>query len=242
MKEKDKIPSTFEDLNRKIYKDKSINHINMLPGDLKRSPDESFFKNSIVFIDGNFLSKLSNHFGEGKYLIYDLIIFSKNLTIKQKLSCQNIFYYTAPPFQSAFPSKEEENKKFGYDRFINKLREKGVIVREGRCQRLKIDGKFEYRQKAVDILLAMDLMSVPLKYKEVKRIILIASDSDFVPVIKSLKDQGISTILYTYYEKKRNTNFSRSNHLIKSVYKYVLLSKKDFDNSKLIKNQEKKHE
>jgi len=51
MKEKDKIPSTFEDLNRKIYKDKSINHINMLPGDLKRSPDESFFKNSIVFID-----------------------------------------------------------------------------------------------------------------------------------------------------------------------------------------------
>ena len=43
------------------------------------------------------------------------------------------------------------------------------------------------------------------------------------------KENGIKTILHTYYDKKRNTNFSRSNDLIKSVHKYVLLSKKNFD-------------
>ncbi len=190
---------------------------------------------TLVFIDSGFLSKLSNHFGRGIYLIYDLIDFAQNISKKQNLICKYIFYYTAPPFQSEPPSSREEIRKEGYDKFIKKLKEKGVVIREGRCQRLKIDGKFEYRQKAVDVFLAMDLTNVPLKYPNVKRIILIASDSDFVPVIKNLEEQGIKTILYTYYEKKRDTNFSRSNDLIKAVHKYVLLTKQDFDDSPLEK-------
>ncbi len=221
--------------NSKSYKGHSSNSFNMLPGDPKGSPDESYSHKKIetlVFIDSNFLSKVSGHFGKGKYLIYDLITFSENLAKKQKLICKKIYYYTAPPFQSSIPSKEEERRKDGYDRFVDKLRKRGALVREGRCQRLKADGKFEYKQKGVDILIAMDLMSVPLKFKEIKKIILIASDSDFVPVINNLEEQEIKTILYTYYEKKRNTNFSRSNHLIKSVNKYVLLTKQDFEEAK----------
>ena len=102
-----------------------------------------------------------------------------------------------------------------------------IVIREGRCQRVKVDGKFEYNQKAVDVYLAMDLTNVITKYPNAKRIILISSDSDFVPVIKNLEENGIKTILYTYYEKNRDSNFSRSNHLIKSVYKYKLIQKED---------------
>jgi len=222
-------------LPQKIYKSQSNGKVNMLPGDPKGSPDESFFSETLIFIDANFLSKLSSYFGKGKYLIYDLVEFSEGLCKKQRLLCKQIFYYTAPPFQSEKATKEEEKRKDGYDRFVDKLRKKEVIVREGRCQRLKINGKFEYRQKGVDILMAMDLMGIMLKFPETKKIILIASDSDFVPVIESLREEGIKTILYTYYEKKRNTNFSRSNHLIKSVHKYVLLSKEDFDKAPLNK-------
>jgi uncharacterized LabA/DUF88 family protein len=194
---------------------------------------------TLVFIDSGFLSKLSRHFGKGKYLIYNIIDFAENLAKKQNLECKHIFYYTSPPFQSPIPSKTEEKKKDGYDRFTNKLKIRGVIVREGRCQRLKIDGEFTFKQKAVDVLLAMDLTNVLLEYKNVKRIILISSDSDFVPVIKNLEKKGVRTILYTYYEKKRNTPFSRSNHLIKSVYRYILLKKEDFDSAKLKKKEEK---
>lgn len=263
---------------QKIYKSEVNSNNNMLPGDPKGLPDESFFnraKETSVFIDSNFLSKVSGYFGKGKYLVYDLITFSQNLAEKQKLSCKKIYYvrienhilqymvvnnltfnsehpknpmnkqegfsdYTAPPFQSPIPSKEEERKKDGYNRFVNKLKKREVIFREERCQRLKIDGKFECRQKGVDILLAMDLMSIPLKFSEIKKIILIASDSDFIPVINNLEEQGIKAILYTYYEKQRNTNFSRSNHLIKSVYKYVLLSKDDFLNAVFNKKGETK--
>ncbi len=226
---------------QKVYKPLNVNNFNMLPGNPQGLPDESFLKDTLVFIDANFLSKLSKHFGSGKYLIYDLINFSENLSKKQKLICKKIFYYTSPPFQSSVPTFDEGKRKDGYDKFLNKLRKRGVIVREGRCQRLKFEKDFVYKQKAVDILLAMDLMKILLDYPEIKRIILISTDSDFVPVIKNLQANGIKTILYTYYEKMRDTPFSRSNYLIKSVHKYVLLTKEDFTSCPLNK-EEKENE
>ena len=219
-------------INQKVFKPNNNTNINMLPGDLQRSPDESFLKNlilkdTIVFIDEAFLSKLSRHFGEGIYIKFDRFNFAKKISDKEKLNLLDTFLYIAPPFQGNPPTKEEELKKEGYDHLIRKLKEKKIIVREGRCQRLNIDGKFQYSQKAVDVYLAMDLTNTPVKYPKIDKIILISSDSDFVPVIKNLKENDIKTILYTYYEKTRNSNFSRSNHLIKSVYKYKLLCKED---------------
>ena len=189
---------------------------------------------TLIFIDEGFISKLSKFFGSGEYVRFDKIRFSTKLAEKEKLFCKQIFYYTSPPFQSNPPTKKEELMREGYDKFIRRLSVEGVYVREGRCQRLKIDGKFVFKQKAVDVYLAMDLTNIPIKYPNVKRIILISSDSDFVPVIKNLEEQGIKTVLYTYYDRKRDTIFSRSNELIKSVYKYVLLSKKDFEDARLL--------
>ncbi len=222
-----------------IYKPLNYDNNSIYPGDLKRSPDESFSRETLVFIDETFLEKLSKHFGTGKYLKFDKVLFAENLAKRQNLNCQKIFYYTAPPFQCEAPTIEEKTKKEGYNRFISKLKEKGIVVREGRCQRLKCEDNFVYKQKAADILLAMDLMSVPLDYPSIKRIILISSDSDFVPIVESLEKKGIKTILYTYYEKIRDTPFSVSNHLVKSVHKYVLLTKEDFDNSPLKKDIKK---
>jgi len=185
---------------------------------------------TLVFIDDGFLSKLSKFFGKGNYLKLHRKTFAEFLCQKENLSCENIFVYTAPPFQSAPPSKEEEKRKEGYDKFISSLIKEKVIVREGRCQRLKIDGKFIYSQKGVDILLAIDLMKVITDFQDIKKIILIASDSDFVPILNELLLKNIKTVLYTYFDKKRNSPFSRNNHLIKSVSKYVKLTKEDFEN------------
>jgi uncharacterized LabA/DUF88 family protein len=216
-------------INPKTYKDNSINKNSMYPGDPEGSPDESLSE-TLVFIDEGFLTKLSKYFGNGKYLKFDKYSFSKNLCKKQKLKCKKIYYYTAPPFQGEPPTAEEENKKDGYDRFIRKLKEKNIIVKEGRCQRIKCDGNFIYQQKSVDILMAIDLTNIPIRFPEIKKIILVSSDSDFVPVINNLEENKVETILYTFYEKKRHTPFSVSNHLIKSVYKYKLLTKEDFTN------------
>jgi len=197
-------------------------------------------ENTLVLLDAGFLSKLSKHFGNRKYLRYDIIKFSKKIAENQDLFCKHIFYYTAPPFQCGKPTKKESDRYRKYERFIKKLlKNKDISVREGRCQRLKINDKFIYKQKAVDTLVVMDMMNVPIEYKNINKIILIASDSDFVPVVKQLGRLGIKTILYTYYQKGRTAKFSTSNNLIKSVYKYVLLTKEDFDIVKLIKEEQK---
>ncbi len=191
---------------------------------------------TIVFLDDGFLSKLSRHLGRGDYIRFDRIKFSEVISEKERLECKHIFYYNAPPFQSDKPTSEEEKRKKGYDKFISKLiKNNKITIREGRCQRLKIDGKFIYKQKAVDSLAIIDLMNIPLRHKDIKNIIIVSSDSDFVPAIENLKEFGVKTILYTYYEKKRDTNFSRSNELVKSVGKYVLLKKEDFERSKITK-------
>lgn len=198
-------------------------------------------ENTIVFIDAGFLSRLSKHFGRGNYLIYNLFEFPKCIAKKQNLLCKKTFYYTAPPFISGRPSSEEIKRKKNYDIFIEKLsKNKEFIIREGRCQRLKIDGKFVYKQKGVDSLAVIDLVNVAIDYPDIKRVIIIASDSDFVPVINDLKRREIKTILYTYYEKGRKAIFSTSNELIKSVNKYVLLAKEDFDNCPLKKKEDLK--
>src|SRR3989344_6676836 len=192
---------------------------------------------TLIFIDAGLLSKLSRYLGKGKYLVYDIIKFTKNLARKESLTCQQIFYYTAPPFQSEPPLKEEIKRKERYDKFIKKLlKTKEVIIREGRCQRLKIDGKFIYKQKAVDSLMIMDLMRTPIDCPNIKKIIILASDSDFVPIIKYLRKLNMEIILYTNYSKKRESNLSRSNELLKVVNRYVELTKQDFDDAPLDKS------
>jgi len=183
---------------------------------------------TLVFIDDGFLSKLSKYFGDGKYLKFHRLDFAKKICKKEGLFCEKIFVYTAPPFQSDKPTKTEVERKEGYDKFVTSLNKEGIVVREGRCQRLKIDGDYIYSQKGVDILLAIDLLNISRDYPEVKKIILIASDRDFVPVISDLEKRDIKIILYTYFEKGRKAAFSTSNHLIKSVFRYVNLTKFDF--------------
>ena len=74
----------------------------------------------------------------------------------------------------------------------------------------------QYKQKAVDILMAMDLMRVPVDYSKIKKIILMASDSDFVPIIQYVKKLGVEVILHTHYSKKRKSNRCKTKWLFES--------------------------
>ncbi len=186
---------------------------------------------AVVMIDAGFLSKVSYHLGEKHYFKYDLIKFAKQVAGKQNLVFKHLFFYTAPPFQSSYITPDEKKRKIEYDRFVQRLKPypEEVTIREGRCQRLKIDGKFVYKQKGVDTLLTMDLMNLPIEHSKIKEVILIATDSDFVPVIQRLRELGIMVTLYTYFERDRKSIFSTSNKLLGSVSKYVKLTKNDFE-------------
>lgn len=187
----------------------------------------------LVYIDSGFTSKVSLNFGGGIPIRYDILKFAKKLVGKEEMVFKHLFFYTAPPYQSTHPSKDEKRRKVKYDSFIDKLKkDQEISVREGRCQKVKEDGKWLYKQKGVDTLLTMDLMDIPLSYPKIKKIILIASDSDFVPIIEKLESLGIETVLYTYFDKKRRSRFSTSNELLKAVKRYKQLKESDFKDAK----------
>lgn len=183
-------------------------------------------KKAVIFIDGAYLSYISKHFGKGKYLKYRIENFSKKITDEKELLCDKIYYYTAPPFQSPKPTKEENKRKEKYDKFIEKVKcvKPSVYIREGRCQ--KINETFQ--QKGVDTLMTMDLLKTS-QQKEVETIIILTSDTDFVPIIKSIKqDSNIKIILAYFTDRRRKSAFSLSNHLWKICDDKILIKKGHF--------------
>jgi uncharacterized LabA/DUF88 family protein len=209
----------------KVYKFEKDKKKMIFPGDPSGLPDD--FSEIIVFIDNAYLIRLKNYFFEDKfnYSIKNFVnvLSGKNAIIKK------IYLYDAPPFQSKEPDEKENKMKKDYDKFISFFKNEGIVVREGRTQRLKVGNSFIYRQKGVDMLLGIDMVSILKEFPKLKNIVLLSGDSDFVPVVEKLKSFGIKVILWTYFEKNRKSQFSRSNYLIKSADKHIKITKKDFE-------------
>ncbi len=150
-------------------------------------------------------------------------VFAKNLAKAKSLECKKIYFYTAPPYQSPKPTKEENKRKANYDKFISKLKEVEIKIREGRCQ--KIDST--YQQKGVDTLLTIDLSRIPKK-EGISDVIVVTSDTDFVPIINDLSEDGINVILAYFTDKKRKSGLSLSNHLWKACKDKIKIKKELF--------------
>ncbi|MBD3252490.1 NYN domain-containing protein [Candidatus Pacearchaeota archaeon] len=73
----------------------------------------------------------------------------------------------------------------------------------------------------------MDLSRIPKK-ENIDDIILLTSDTDFVPILKDLKEDGINAILAYFTDKKRKSAFSLSNHLWKACKEKILIKKEHF--------------
>lgn len=177
-----------------------------------------------ILIDAGYLSLISKHFGKGKHLKLDIVNFSRALAIKKDLWMEELYYYTAPPFQSTTTTNEENKLKKGYDKFISNMSQnKFVTIREGRVQKVKN----KFTQKGVDTLVVMDLVRLGSS-KKYKKILLLACDTDFVPIIKEVEEKGVEIILYYYTDRIRKSKFSMSNEILDVCKNKVLLKKEDF--------------
>jgi uncharacterized LabA/DUF88 family protein len=212
-------------VEQKIYKQENFNKRVIIPGDSSELPDE-FFR-VVVFIDNAYLIRLKNYFFKIKFK-YSIKNFIFSVAKKHNLIIERIFIYDSPPFQSEKPTEWENKKKEDYDRFADYFKENGIILREGRTQRLNIGDKFVYKQKGVDMLLGIDAVSVKIDFPQINGVVLLTGDSDFVPLVEKLKKINVDVFLWTYFERNRKNPFSRSNHLIKSVSRFYKITKEDF--------------
>jgi hypothetical protein len=101
-------------------------------------PDEIYMaQEAVLFIDEGYLSFISKYFGGGRPLKNHIEKFSQKIAKEAGYDCREIYFYTAPPYQSSKPTPNENLRKANYDKFVQKLKLvcPKIYVREGRCQK-----------------------------------------------------------------------------------------------------------
>ncbi len=188
-------------------------------------------EDTLIFVDDGFFGLVKKYLqkktGKSKKYLQTF----RNICKRENFNLKHLFIYTAPPFQSPRPTEKEDFLMSKYQNMTKMLRrKKWITLREGRCQKyIDEKGKDDFCQKGVDALVIMDMYDIKENYPEIKKIILIASDSDFVPVIERMKQKGFEIIIYTYFDRERNSKFSTSNHLLKVASKWVKLDESYFE-------------
>ena len=185
----------------------------------------------IVIIDDGFYKLVKKKFQEKGNRKGKLLKSFRNICENEDLRLKHLFFCTAPPYQSKIPAKKEDFLKQKYDKLVSLLGyKKWITVQEGRCQRLRMDKNYKYFQKGVDSWIVFNLARLKLDFPGVKKVILVSSDSDFAPIIKEVQEKDdIEVILYTYFDKKRDSLFSLSNHLLDACFRFVKFRSEDFE-------------
>jgi uncharacterized LabA/DUF88 family protein len=108
------------------------------------------------------------------------------------------YYYNCPPYQGNPPTPDETGRKARSDRFYASLNQISRFeVRLGRLEKRQCGScrTPSFRQKRVDIMLAVDMVSISTK-QQISRAVLVAGDSDLLPAVLASKEAGVLVHLY----------------------------------------------
>ena len=144
-----------------------------------------------VFIDGNYLKRLLSR--------QNIHVEDLDLKLSSDLLCAGCYrfrtyYYDGTP-HADFKDKNEIEK---FQESLKTLPR--FVVRLGRV----LKSERGYRQKGVDVLLAIDLTEISVS-RAIDRAILVISDTDYIPAIRKARDNFTLVTLYHFDEP----NFSR---------------------------------
>jgi uncharacterized LabA/DUF88 family protein len=160
-----------------------------------------------VFIDGGYLDHVLRDEFHGIKIDYEK--FPKLLANNDNLL--RTYYYHCEPWQDNPPTEEQSEFFSNAQRFHSALRKipnfevrLGRLASRGRNQ----DGKMIVVQKGVDIYLTVDFLRLSFQ-RSITKAFIVTNDSDFVPAIRYVKDQGVQVILVHGRNPQR--------HLLESV-------------------------
>ena len=115
-------------------------------------------------------------------------------SVEEPLDLLRTYYYDCLPWRDAASGEEDNQRYFNTLKFFDALRRiPRFDVREGRLQKFGVqpNGQPIVRQKAVDLLLGMDVARLCLRGR-LSHIALLSGDSDFLPVINVAKEEGVA--------------------------------------------------
>jgi len=143
---------------------------------------------AVVLIDNGYLSAiLRDEFGQARidYLKLSEIVCKGYHRLRT-------YVYDCLPYQADPPTFEQQQLYSGKIKFFNALSKlPSFEIRFGK-QRPRAGG---FIQKGVDVLLTVDLTRLSSK-SQIQKAFLIAGDGDYVPAVKTAKDEGVSIKLH----------------------------------------------
>jgi len=196
----------------------------------------SFLSRVMVFIDGHYLEKkirdmkISDKLDDGlKYqnISNFLVHLTQRGNIRPEL--ERAYYYNALPnledLDKIKDGQAREEIKQKMEDVIKKNKPKFDAIRlldmyDVRLGRLVYSDNGEPRQKGVDSLIAIDMLTKAFR-KDCDEVVLLAGDSDFVEVVKAVKDAGVK-VAGAFFKD----NISKE--LIESFDKQIVLDNYDF--------------
>ena len=141
-----------------------------------------------IIIDGGYLDKVMANDFAGAHL--DMGKLGDELGAGMERL--RTYYYHCMPFQSTPPTEEERRRYSSMESYILRLKKLPRFqFRQGKLQRI---GN-EFRQKRVDIWMAVDLVRMASQ-KQIDKAIVMTGDSDLVPAIEAARDCGVVVELY----------------------------------------------
>jgi uncharacterized LabA/DUF88 family protein len=143
---------------------------------------------AVVLIDNGYLSAiLRDEFEEERvdYLKFSEIVCSGYHRLRT-------YVYDCLPYQANPPTAEQQTLYAGKIKFFNALSKLPSFEPRFGKQRPRGSG---FIQKGVDVLLTVDLVRLSSK-SQIQKAFLVAGDGDYVPAVKTAKDEGVSVKLY----------------------------------------------
>lgn len=149
----------------------------------------------MIFIDGGYIRKIFNDlFGDDNIHYWKLRNdlqkwYNDILSNAYRANLIRAYYYDG--------IADESEKEYPHQRkYFDELREKCVFIDVTLAEAVKeSDGK--YRQKGVDVLLAIDSLSMAYQDLYDSGLFLLG-DRDFIPLIEAIKSTGIKTYGFLY--------------------------------------------
>jgi len=165
--------------------------------------------NTVLFLDGeNFLNKIKEILKKEDIAKSKAVLAHVDLDILFKEALKGfeihrkIFYAAKLRVHPETMKKSQELIKL-QRKLRNSLVNQGCeFVVAGNVRAQKVDDKIVFREKGVDVKIAVDLVSLACD-KQLNTAILCSSDSDLQPAIKEVKERGIE-VVYLGFEASPN--------------------------------------
>ena len=159
--------------------------------------------NVLVVIDGGYVEKLcklvfADSEGTPKKVRW------RSFTRRLAFECGGMLYdkpryYNSTPYLSPEPTGEElerKQKREGFFDYLNNVAGLEVVTLPAK-KTFNAQGRVEYRQRGVDVMLALDCFKLAAG-GEVKTVALVSGDGDFLPLVRELKARGVEVCVYCF--------------------------------------------